>query len=216
MKQIVLILGLFTATYCFCQSNTQITYKWNTRYNEKILKGFPANVRTAIQQQIETIKYDATLNFDSNKSCYESDKQKKNATNKTVGDAASQNSNVRNSEVRATSKYSGDKFCIDLKKNTVTELKNGKTIIISLLNPNWKFTSKTKKILGHTCYEAVGKYNKSNITVYYTTEIKGQAIPLKMSFPAGVVLEYSLEFRHCVATAVSFNQPTIVDFFKNK
>jgi GLPGLI family protein len=215
IRKLICSFFIIFCVVCFGQSSKKIIYLNSSKATPSILNEFPAELQPAIKKQYESLKYESTINFSENISYFETFSQQKEVVKKgEVGKA--NNPQVSHKDLSTTLTTANNKYSIDLKKNRVTEIKDGKLISEALIKLKWQLTSKTKTILGYKCYEAKAKDKKQSITVYFTKEISGTIIPLKMLFSEGVVLELSTETKHCIATKISLNEPPVSDFFKNK
>jgi len=76
----------------------------------------------------------------------------------------------------------------------------------------WKFTNKTKKIAGYTCYEATTTFKKQKLTAFFTKELNIKGSPDTLAFLDGVILEYSYSRFYVKAVKVELNVPIITNF----
>lgn len=200
---------------CFGQSSKKITYLNSPIATAGILNEFPAELQPAIKKQYESLKYETTVSFNDNVSYFETSSQQKEVVKKgNIGTA--HNPQISHRDLSMTLNTPNNKYSVDLKKNNIIEIKDGKLTSETAVKLNWVLTSKTKTILGYKCYEAKAKDKKQNITVYFTKEISGTIIPLRMLFSEGVVLELFTETKYCIATKISLNEDSVSNFFKDK
>ena len=197
----------------YSQNVIKVTFESQLIASEASLINVPDHLKNAVLKQLEGIKMIAYMSFENNKVYYESMSQNKEIKQKGVMNGGVVNNKGAISKDLSTSvKSKHSKIIKDSNNNTCMMRSNGKLVTEKLPIVKWKITNKSKNILGYKCTEAVGLYNNSKISVYFTTELKKVASPEKISFIEGVILEYKYEKSIGKAIKIEKNQPAIKNF----
>lgn len=210
MKTLIHLLLFFSVPLVFAQESTVITYSESKIVKKEMLTNVPDAMKDFVVAQIQAMKSISTLTFFETKHYYKLIASKKSISKK--GNIASDN---RGTYKDANGTLIEENILISKNrlKNTYQTYINNVLVSKPLEKASWKVSKETKKILKYNCIKASTTYNKKPLTVYFTTEIKGEASPNKYPFIDGVILEYNDGGRIGIATDVAFNQPHIKKFF---
>ncbi len=198
------------------QNTTKITFINQNSVPLSSLTLLPAEVREAMQKQIEQLKYETIVYFDFNNVYFLSKKQDLDAEQKGKLGQSVKDSRESYEDLGSAVKHPLVKFIKNIKKQSYSELKDGKLLTSKLQTLQLQTTKNTRKILGYNCIEKVGFLNKIKISVFVTKEIPGKCSPNQLAVLDGVVLAYTQGAISGIATKISFNEPNIVDFLHNE
>lgn len=214
MKHVFYIIIFFSVCIkSYCQKTVKVTFENQLIVSEASLASVPEHLRSAVLKQLTSVKMLAYMCFENNKVYYESKSQNKQIEQKGVVNGGVLNNEGTISKDLSTSvKSKHSKIIKDSYNNTYTMKNNGKLVTEKLPIVKWKITNKKKNILGYNCTEAVGLYNNSKISIYFTKELKKVASPEKIPFIDGVILEYKDEKSIGKAIKIEKNQPSIKNF----
>ncbi|UQD55232.1 GLPGLI family protein [Flavobacterium sp. K5-23] len=214
MKKVLLFV-LFSF-FCFeSDAQTGITILFETQYTikEESLKSLPAYIRANAIKQSESIKEESYMSIQDNKVYFEIKLQVKEKTNKGMINTNGTAGDVLFAKDLSVSKsYSAVKLIKDYETNTYVKKINNDLVTEKLQVVQWKFTNKKKVILGYSCYEAVALFNKQQLTVYFTEDLKVVGSPSYLPFINGVVLAYTYGNNIATAVKVETNQTLISNF----
>lgn len=217
MTKLLNIILVLSSISCFSQNTIKLTFENRATISAEQIAEMPKIVQEKAIKQIQETVMISTLKIEDVTTFYtaKADSQEKKELG-TIATKIVDGKKVTYNDLSTSIESSEIKYLKNSSKNTYTEMIDGKLITKNLQKTQWKRGTKTKKILGFICKEAVGTYNKKKVTVYYTTELTAKASPDLLPFIDGVILEYKTSSRYGIATKIEKNQPNVAQFFKNK
>jgi GLPGLI family protein len=213
MGKFFLIIALLFLTNSYSQKNFKIVFEGHSVIQEERLKSIPEHLRAKFVEQLKSLKKESCMSVQNSKVYFESKQSDEEVVDKSIVETKNPKGGVLLSKDLSTSvSFSAVKMIKDAKTNTYVTRVRKELLTKKLPKVQWKISKKQKKILGYICYEAVTKYKKQFLTVYFTKELKAIASPDTLPFIEGVVLEYNYGTTFVKAVKVNLNPAVIANF----